>query len=316
MAGQQKLFAELMHEAKAGVASRPAKTNEVYGVDYKHLCLREAKHYNCRTIGCSRVEACGNNTDVAETCYNCVTGIVFQSDMSCCGDNHDHDSNHDYYAAANTISTGGTGFNSPYLRIGTCDWDITIAQDWGCIFSPLTPGCPDNPVIDRRQGFNLGASYAIRIGSATATCYLTSGAEFCDDMLCDKMVLRFQGGFYLSGAQSFYQQALDQTSQELGLNDVWCGGSLYSAYNASGTEDTTKPFTGAALLASGTVSLASMRKEVEYPVGHMDYVYDFVQMSQTQLTSMLGISDGDYPFLTPNTYKLKLVGEKKATYKK
>jgi len=72
MASQQKMFAELMHEVKAGVSSRPS---EVDGhVDYKHLCLREAKHYNCRTTGCHDIDRCG----AAGGCLDCVTGLIFQ----------------------------------------------------------------------------------------------------------------------------------------------------------------------------------------------------------------------------------------------
>lgn len=149
--------------------------------------------------------------------------------------------------------------------------------------------------------------------------YLTSGAEYCDDMLCDKMVLRFQGGFYLSGARSYQKSSLYNTAK-----DQWCGPPIptdgfLDRRNAGSSNTTREVYTGVALLASGTVSLTSLRKEVEYPVGHMDYVYDFLNIADADIGNIqtrYGLAAGDYPFLTPNTYKMKLVGEKKATYKK
>jgi len=139
-------------------------------------------------------------------------------------------------------------------------------------------------------------------------------------MLCDKMVLRFQGGFYLTGARSYQKKALKATAEELNKDDLWCGPGLDDINpikNRYASSNTTKEiYTGVALLASGTVSLSSLRKEVEYPVGHMDYVYDFLDIPDSAIQSYYGLAAGDYPFLTPNTYKLKLVGEKKATYKK
>lgn len=51
--------------------------------------------------------------------------------MSCCGSPHDHDEKN-YYSAANSVAAGGTGFHSPYLKVGTCDWDITVDSWFQC----------------------------------------------------------------------------------------------------------------------------------------------------------------------------------------
>lgn len=85
--------------------------------------------------------------------------------MSCCGSPHDHDDKN-YYSAANSVATGGTGFNSPYLKVGTCDWDITIsgAAQYQCFLNPAE--CAGNLANQTNPD---AQSMMRRIGTAFAT---------------------------------------------------------------------------------------------------------------------------------------------------
>lgn len=316
MATEQKMFAEAWHEAKAGVASRSRPSSSYEQADVKHLCLQEANQYNCRTVGCQNFQACPEDG----SCPDCVTNIVFQSDLTCCGDRSG------LYDGGSPPAPATADWQSPYLRIGTCDWDITIDQDAYCYINPGSPGC----AIRRAGPFNNNM-WAYRAGSAWATCYLTEGSEYCDDTLCDKMVLTFQGGFYVSAVRSTTPESLrdnnenicgpgvplppikkEGSSQKTAAKKDANKGAKASTASYGDHKEEEELYPGIAFVMSGSITVTSVEKKVGYQTGHMDYVYDFRQIDTDLLASQFG--PGDYTKMTPNTYKIKLVGDKKATY--
>lgn len=156
-----------------------------------------------------------------------------------------------------------------------------------------------------------------------ACSYLTDGAELCDEELCQNMVLTFQGGFYEAAVTTTQQYSAFQSAE------TRCGRALQRNKRraAAGKEATgpVKPlrragdgdaeetvYTGIALIASGTVTVTSVDKKTEYTTGHMDYVYDAIALNPQYVADVYG--PGDYTEVTAQTYKIKLVGDKQATY--
>lgn len=46
--------------------------------------------------------------------------------------------------------------------------------------------------------FSGAERFPYKLGEAWATCYLSGGSEYCNDVLCDNMVMTFSGGMYFS----------------------------------------------------------------------------------------------------------------------
>ena len=84
VASQQKLFAELLSDTKAGGVELAARQSRYAPADVKELSLVEAKQYSCRTVGCQEVSDCNQKKESPPSvkqsgpCPDCVTRIVFQ----------------------------------------------------------------------------------------------------------------------------------------------------------------------------------------------------------------------------------------------
>lgn len=74
LASTQRMFADILHDIKAGVGSKASPSSDQYRPGIKHLRLQEAKQYNCRNVGCVDVEECNNDLG----CPDCDTHLVFQ----------------------------------------------------------------------------------------------------------------------------------------------------------------------------------------------------------------------------------------------
>lgn len=145
----------------------------------------------------------------------------------------------------------------------------------------------------------------------------------CDDALC-RMVLTIQGGLYLTPARSTQLLSLannanpdDTCGPALGELSVRMGhGPAKAANIGSGGDEEPKLFTGLALMVSGTVTATSLERRMEYPLGHVDYVYDFKPLDAAALQQLVGSTDVEsFPRVRPNSYSMKLVAKRKqATY--
>lgn len=146
----------------------------------------------------------------------------------------------------------------------------------------------------------------------------------CDGALC-RMVLTIQGGLYLTPARSTQLLSLannanpdDTCGPALGEFGQRAGGPAKAANIGigSGTDGEAKLFTGLALMVSGTVTATSLERRMEYPLGHVDYVYDFKPLDAETLQQLVGSTDVEsFPRVRPNSYSMKLVAKRKqATY--
>jgi len=287
-------------ESLQTTTSDQAQVSSYGHADVKRMCLKESRQYNCRSVGCPNILECVNST--TQACRNCVTHAIGQSDVLCC----DHD---EYdYEKPDGVSDAVT---APLLKVGTCDWDISIYK---CIADDTNNtanwggDCYD-PILMENGAYKLGTAWG--------TCYLNADSEYCGHPFCDKMVLSFQGGVYAMNAYSKGQPTLpdfdieaddwrgcfevtDLNSTVLGNGRSSLRSSVLSRaiartnlvqevkaaiaasrleagqYRYHDDDDSSSSgyiwYNGVAVMFSGPVSVISMERNVEYSHGMLEYV--------------------------------------------
>lgn len=202
-----------------------------------------------------------------------------------------------------------------------CCWTLLLPCPW----APVCPTHRDVNLYQMRDDLRLKqvtipGPDAVQIGTAWATCYLTSGIDYCGEgALCDNMVLTFKGGVYETLVRSTLPESMlgDNTcfneNSFMPYEDV--SGNRRLADNSTNTNTTG----GLAIMMSGPVTLTSMDKPLPWAQGYMDYVPVFFPDAR-RLAGRKGRAAGKreapptstmQPILvTPNTYRIKLAARK------